>query len=77
MTNRLTRNILEILSNSGKDGDADDDEEDVLINANIADNELAKERAELGKRKTPGYRAYDDDESAEQFGMVCYRLKLI
>lgn len=49
----------------------DDDDEDVLINVNIADNELAKDRADLSKKKTPGYRAYDEDESADQFGMVC------
>ncbi|CAF4855509.1 unnamed protein product, partial [Rotaria magnacalcarata] len=29
----------------------------------------AKQRAELAKKKTPGYRAYDDSESADQFGM--------
>ncbi|CAF4233255.1 unnamed protein product, partial [Rotaria magnacalcarata] len=50
----------------------DNDDDDVLININIADNELAKQRAELAKKKTPGYRAYDDSESADQFGMVCY-----
>ncbi|CAF3360470.1 unnamed protein product [Rotaria socialis] len=47
----------------------DNDDDDVLINVNIADNELAKQRAELAKKKTPGYRAYDDSESADQFGM--------
>lgn len=58
--------------------DDDDDDEDVLMNVNIADNELAKERADLSKKKTPGYRAYnDEDESADQFGMVCLFFKII
>ncbi|CAF2062360.1 unnamed protein product [Rotaria magnacalcarata] len=52
-----------------EDEDDNDDDDDVLININIADNELAKQRAELAKKKTPGYRAYDDSESADQFGM--------
>lgn len=54
--------------------DPDDDEEDVLINVNIADNEVAKKRVESSKKKTPGYRAYkddDDDDNVDQFGMVC------
>ena len=40
---------------------------------NIADNEVAKKRVESSKKKTPGYRAYkdDDDDDADQFGMVC------
>ena len=53
------------------DTDKDDEDEDVLINVNIADNEVAKERVELGKKKTPGYRAYNDDQSVDEFGMVC------
>jgi U4/U6.U5 tri-snRNP-associated protein 1 len=53
-----------------RDEKDDDDEEDVLINVNIADNEVAKQRADLTKKKTPGYRAYKDDESADQFGML-------
>ncbi len=56
--------------------DDNDEAEDVLINVNIADNELAKQRADLGKKKRPGYRAYDDTESADQFGMVCF-IKLV
>jgi hypothetical protein len=60
--------LIEILTDSTKDDD--DDDEDVLINVNIADNELAKKRTDLGKKKTPGYRAYDDTETADQFGMV-------
>jgi hypothetical protein len=59
--------FLEILA----DTDKDDEDEDVLINVNIADNEVAKERVDLGKKKTPGYRAYNDDQSADEFGMVC------
>ena len=64
--------ILEILSDK-KEGDDDDedDDEDVLINVNITDNERAKERVELAKKKTPGYRSYnDDDDTPDQFGMV-------
>ena len=65
----LTLKDRKILQND----DNDDDDEDVLMNVNIADNELAKERADLSKKKTPGYRAYnDEDESADQFGMVCF-----
>lgn len=53
-----------------RDEKDNDDDEDVLMNVNIVDNELAKERADLSKKKTPGYRAYnDEDESADQFGM--------
>ncbi len=55
-----------------RDEKDDDDEEDVLVNVNVTDNELAKQRAELAKKKTPGYRAYNDDETADQFGMVCF-----
>lgn len=36
----------------------------------MADNELAKERAEMSKKKTPGYRAYNDDDTVDEFGMV-------
>ena len=61
--------FIEIL----RDEKDNDDDEDVLINVNIADNELAKQRADLTKKKTPGYRAYDDNESADQFGMVCIK----
>lgn len=59
--------LAEILAEGKED---DDDEEDVLINVNLADNELAKERAELSKKKTPGYRAYADDETVDEFGTV-------
>jgi hypothetical protein len=38
---------------------------------NIADNEVAKQRVDASKKKRPGYRAYNDDETADQFGMVC------
>jgi len=66
----LTYCFLEILSDE-KD---ENDEDDVLINVNIADNELAKQRADLAKKKTPGYRAYNDnDESPDQFGMVSFQ----
>jgi len=61
--------LIEILRDEKDD---DDDEEDVLMNVNIADNELAKQRADLTQKKTPGYRAYNDDETADQFGMVCF-----
>ena len=57
--------FLEILEENDDDAD-----EDVLINVNMADNELAKERAELSKKKTPGYRGYADDDSVDEFGMV-------
>lgn len=60
--------LLEILRDEKDD---DDDDEDVLVNVNIADNEKSKERTELTKKKTPGYRAYNEDESVDQFGMVC------
>jgi len=50
--------------------DDDDEEEDVLINVNIADNELAKKRADLTIKKTPGYRAYNDNETVDEFGML-------
>ena len=53
-----------------RDDKDDDEDEDVLINPNIADNERAKLRVESAKKKTPGYRAYDDDEGVDQFGMV-------
>ncbi|CAF0871111.1 unnamed protein product [Adineta steineri] len=67
----LTLKDKKILSDK-KDGDEDDDdeEEDVLINVNIADNEVAKQRADLAKKKTPGYRGYaDEDDTPDQFGM--------
>ncbi len=60
-----------------RDEKDDDDEEDVLVNVNVTDNELAKQRAELAKKKTPGYRAYNDDETADQFGMVCFQYLFI
>ena len=43
------------------------------------DNELAKQRADLAKKKTPGYRAYNDEdnETADEFGMVCYQISLV
>ncbi|CAF2325116.1 unnamed protein product [Rotaria sp. Silwood2] len=67
----LTLKDKKIISNKKDDEDEDeDDDEDVLINVNIADNETAKERAELAKKKTPGYRAYNDEETADQFGML-------
>ena len=59
--------LIEIL----RDEKDDDEDEDVLINVNIADNEVAKQRADLTKKKTPGYRAYHDDATADEFGMVC------
>lgn len=63
--------FLEIIRDRKEDQDNDDDdEEDVLINVNIIENESAKERAELAKKKKPGYRAYNDDESVDDFGMV-------
>ncbi|UJR33324.1 hypothetical protein I4U23_020774 [Adineta vaga] len=68
----LTLKDKKILSDKkeGDDNDDEDDEEDVLINVNFADNELAKQRAEFAKKKTPGYRAYNDDsETADEFGM--------
>ncbi|CAF0730011.1 unnamed protein product [Adineta ricciae] len=67
----LTLKDKKILSDkkAGEDDDEDDDE-DVLINVNITDNERAKERVELAKKKTPGYRSYnDDDDTPDQFGM--------
>ncbi len=40
---------------------------------NIIDNEAAKQRVDSTKKKTHRYRAYDDDdENADQFGMVCF-----
>ncbi len=62
-------NFIEILRDEKDD---DDEDEDVLINVNIADNEVAKQRVDLAKKKTSRYRAYNDDESADQFGMVCF-----
>ena len=65
--------LVEILGEgkkSNNEDNDDDEDEDVLINVNIADNELAKKRVDLSKKKTPGYRAYDDTETADQFGMV-------
>lgn len=64
--------ILRDKKDNDDDEDQDDEDEDVLINVNIADNEVAKERVELSKKKTPGYRAYHEEESADQFGMVCF-----
>ena len=55
-----------------RDDKDDDEDEDVLINVNIADNEVAKKRIDESKKKTSGYRAYNDDETADQFGMVCF-----
>ncbi|CAF0844189.1 unnamed protein product [Rotaria sordida] len=67
----LTLKDKKILSDKKDDDDDDDDgDEDVLFNVNIADNETAKERAELAKKKTSGYRAYNDNETADQFGML-------
>ena len=62
----LFLSFLEILSD-----EKDEDDEDVLVNVNIADNELSKQRVDSSKKKTPGYRAYDDNQTADQFGMVC------
>lgn len=73
--------FLEIIRDRKEDQDNDDDdEEDVLINVNIIENESAKERAELAKKKKPGYRAYNDDESVDDFGMVSqsfFNIKII
>ncbi|CAF3351073.1 unnamed protein product [Rotaria sp. Silwood1] len=67
----LTLKDKKIINDKKDDEDDDNDnDEDVLINVNIADNETAKERAELAKKKTPGYRAYNEDETVDQFGML-------
>ena len=66
---RLVEILGEGKKSNNEDND-DDEDEDVLINVNIADNELAKKRVDLSKKKTPGYRAYDDTETADQFGIV-------
>ncbi len=68
--NTYNFNLIEILRDEKDD---DDEDEDVLINVNIADNEVAKQRVDLAKKKTSRYRAYNDDESADQFGMVCFQ----
>ncbi|CAF0860172.1 unnamed protein product, partial [Didymodactylos carnosus] len=56
-----------------KPGEPDtlEDDEDVLINVNIADDERTTEKIEGKKKKTGRYRAYkDEDNDVDKFGLL-------